>query len=667
MEKKPNRRLPAYPLFVKDPYYSVWLNGDSFTEAQTVFWHGEYKPMLGQIRVDGKTYTFLGKGENPLAQTDLSVSAFATTARFSCEDFSLELEFLSPLIPSDPELLSDPVCFLNYSFESKTVPQETALVFSIEERIAYDTSVDPERRAEMRGGVLRFPFGEVAYFGLRRQMVLSNSNDECGADWGYYYLLGQDCRNAEIDGRRWLVAENTYRERKSIRGRFLLAFDDVCSIEYFGEPLKGYWFRDGKTVIDAIREADADADAIWEKCNAFDAQLRKDAEPYGEEYLHILYASLRQSVGAHKLVQDRKGRMLFLSKECNSNGSIATADVSYPSMPLYLLYHPKLLRGMLYPILDFARMPVWKYPFAPHDAGVYPLCRGQAYALRNIDDKYNYDVAAKNDPKHRDVIPPFFLFPQETSPYQMEKQMPLEECANLLIMTTALYRAEGETDLVREYFDLLRQWTDYLVAYGLIPDRQLCTDDFAGHMDKNINLSAKSIVGIGCFALLCGALGEKALQKAYREKAEEYAAAWKERCEIGDHSPLTFDSDETTFSLKYNLLFDRLLGLGLFDQAFIEKEVTYYLTRMNRYGVPLDSRALYTKTDWLMWVAAMTDQKEAQRQIMRGLVNFLSETKQRVPFGDWIETETGDYIAFRNRTVQGGNFSLLLKKAWIGK
>ena len=665
METKPNRRMPAYPLFVKDPYYSIWLNGDSLTKAQTVFWHGEYKPMLGQLCVDGKTYTFLGKGENPLPNIRLDVSAFATTARFSGEDFSLELEFLSPLIPTDLELLSNPVCFLNYSFESQKPYQEVSLTFSVEERIAYDTSVDTDRMAEMRSGVLRFPFGEVAYFGLRRQMLFSNSNDECGADWGYYYLLGKDCHIADSRGRTWLVAKNTYREQQKIQGRFLLAFDDICSIEYFGEMLKGYYFRDGKTIINALEEAARNADEIRKKCIAFDEKLKKDAEPFGEDYLHILYASLRQSIGAHKLVQDKKGRILFLSKECNSNGSIATADVSYPSMPLYLLYNPTLLKGMLYPILDFAKMPVWKYPFAPHDAGVYPLCRGQAYALRNIDDKYNFDIAAKGDPRHRDVIPPFYLFPRENSPYQMEKQMPLEECANLLIMITALCRAEGHADLAKENFELLKQWADYLMAYGLIPKRQLCTDDFAGHMDKNINLSAKAIVGIGCFAMLCSLLDEWELMNKYRARAEEYAAVWKEKCDLGDHSPLTFDSDETTFSLKYNLLFDRLLGLGLFDPEFMEKEVDYYLTRMNRYGVPLDSRALYTKTDWLMWVAAMTDRKEAQEQIMRGLVNFLSETRQRVPFGDWIETVSGNYIGFRNRTVQGGNFSLLLKKAWL--
>lgn len=663
---KIKRSLPAYPLFVKDPFYSVWLAGESLTQDKTVFWHGEYKPMRGEVLFNGKKYTFLGKGENALAQTALEITAFSTKAQFECDEFTLDVEFLSPLLPNNLDVLANPTCYLFYTVTPKCGAERIQVIFGVEERIAYDTSVDEDRMAETRGGVLQCPFGEVAYFGLRRQMLFSNSNDECGADWGYYYLTGEESFNCEENGRRWLIAKNAYEKADgAISGKFLLAFDDVCSIEYFGEMLKGYYFRDGKTVMDALEEAYASAETVKAECEAFDAALRKEAAPFGEEYLQILYASLRQSVGAHKLVQDKKGRILFLSKECNSNGSIATADVSYPSMPLYLLYNPVLLKGMLYPILDFARMPVWKYDFAPHDVGVYPLCRGQAYALYNLPDKYSYDVAAKPDVKVRDVIPNFYTFPAQTSPYQFEKQMPVEECANMLIMTMALYRAEGDVFFIREHYDLFEGWVDYLVQYGLIPANQLCTDDFAGHMDKNINLSVKAIVGIGCFAEMCKLLGKEEEAKAYRIKAEEYAAIWKEKCDRGDHSPLTFESDDTTFSLKYNLLFDKLLKLNLFEQALMEKEVDYYLTRLNRYGVPLDSRAAYTKTDWIMWAVALTDCHEKQVPFMQSLVNFLQETKQRVPFGDWIETVTGDYIVFRNRTVQGGNFSLLLKKAWL--
>ena len=40
---------------------------------------------------------------------------------------------------------------------------------------------------------------------------------------------------------------------------------------------------------------------------------------HGEKYLAILYGSLRQSIAAHKLVEDREGNVLFLSKDTEWN------------------------------------------------------------------------------------------------------------------------------------------------------------------------------------------------------------------------------------------------------------------------------------------------------------------------------------------------------------
>ena len=59
---------------------------------------------------------------------------------------------------------------------------------------------------------------------------------------------------------------------------------------------------------------------------------------------------------------------------------------------------------------------------------------------------------------------------------------------------------------------------------------------------------------------------------------------------------LAFDREDT-WSMKYNIVWDRLLGLGLFDAAVSEEEQKVYTKQMNRYGVPLDCRSDYTKLD----------------------------------------------------------------------
>jgi hypothetical protein len=68
---------------------------------------------------------------------------------------------------------------------------------------------------------------------------------------------------------------------------------------------------------------------------------------------------------AHKLVYDENGDVLYISKECFSNGCAATVDVSYPSIPLFLCYNPELVRGMMRPIFRFARTDEWEFDFSP--------------------------------------------------------------------------------------------------------------------------------------------------------------------------------------------------------------------------------------------------------------------------------------------------------------
>ena len=294
---------------------------------------------------------------------------------------------------------------------------------------------------------------------MRRQMPLSNAIDEVGADWGYYYVVGEHAMTEKIDEREFITAYNAHNEK--VKGSLYLAFDDLVSIFYFGEYLKGYFFKDGATILDAIDYSIKNEKPIVEKCAAFDEQLKTDCAEYGEEYLYVLYAALRQSMAAHKIVEDKKGRVLFLSKECNSDGCIATVDVSYPTFPLLYKYNTVLLKGMLYPIFDFARMPVWEEDFAPHDVGIYPYCCGQLYAAKNEEGK---DYAHRLDGKP-ESLPMYYLFPKGNEVFNFDRQMPVEECANMIILSLLT----ADKKLLGYNFDLLTCWLKYLLEKGLLP------------------------------------------------------------------------------------------------------------------------------------------------------------------------------------------------------
>ncbi len=668
------RILPAYPLFVKDPNFSVWSATENLNDSDVETWYGEKKKIYGFLKTNGETYYFMGDGKKFLpfnvkkaVQTGLNVTAFATEYEFLCGKTTLKLRFVSPLPLNDLELLSMPVCYMDYEI----VGDDNAEISLFVNRNLCYNNVPEVFDKRVRAIVVPMDGFETATFGLLRQMPMSPSADVGGADWGYYYLAGQQAWVLDEDELQGYLA-NGYRafaadsDEKYIgamntgaKGAILLGFDDRISIDYYGDYRKGYYLEK-HTIFDALTDMWLCRAAAEEKLQAFENDLLSRTKPYGDAYARVLFASLRQCIAAHKLVTDKNGEILWLSKECGSNGCIATVDVSYPSMPLFLLYNPELVKGMMRPILEFARMPVWKYDFAPHDAGTYPVCGGQVYGVNEEKTKYIARLHEGHLYYTFKTHYPMYILPESFDAYNFNMQMPVEECANMLVMFAAVYQKDKDIAFFTENKDLCEKWVQYLVKYGLKPGNQLCTDDFAGHLENNVNLAIKATVGIGAYAQLLSESGDKENGAKYRKIAEEFAREITAFGEGKTHLPLTWDTGVETFSLKYNFAFDRVLGLGLFDEKTFAKEIKCYLAKMEKYGTPLDSRKMYTKSDWLMWVARLTDDIEERKIFVAALDEFLKSSPDRVPFSDWYEGQDGKYYGFRARTTQGGCFMLLL-------
>lgn len=615
-------RIPSIPLIAIDPYFSVWTY-DRLNDKFPTHWTGARNAIVGEVTVDGERFRFLGRSSSKMMnQTSLDMNATTTTAVFETEKIRLTARFTSPILATDLYLSSRPVTYLHLSVESLdgndhnvtakvSCSEELCLNCAGESRaISEKVECDGLACIKMGNGI---------------QNVLWRSGDNVRIDWGYFYLATDTNGQVGVE-----VFENMYAVYAETKldgeALFALAYDDIKSITYFGEQLDAYWKKDGKTITEAISEAYSEYDELYKKCTEFSEKLNEDAKKVGgEKYAELLTLAYRQVMSAHKLAVDKNGNNLYISKECFSNGCAATVDVTYPSAPMFLYYNTELLKGMLRPVFEFARTDAWSFDFAPHDCGQYPLLNGQFY---NTGSE--------------------------------EGQMPVEECGNMIVLVATICEKDGNVDFAVENMDLLEKWCQYLVKFGEDPQNQLCTDDFAGHLPHNCNLSLKAIMGMAGFSRILKSLGRNDEADELMKTAKRYSDSFLERAKNDDGSTSLAYHLKNTFSLKYNSVWDRIWKTDLLPDSFYQNEIIRYKAEALPFGVALDSREKYTKSDWLLWAACLADEREDFEFFCTLLWNAYNTMRTRVPMTDWYYADTSHQVGFQHRTVQGGLFLKLL-------
>jgi len=655
-------RAPATPLIVHDPYFSIWSNTDRLTGGPTRHWTGTPQQLSGIVRVDGQNYRYLGSAERSvpaLEETDRKLTPTRTIVTLQNPNIEIRLCFLTPAFPDDMAVMSRPVTYLTWDVKSRDgADHDVTLYLDVDGSIATNTADEPViwTRAQTPGlHLLRV--------GSQKQPMLEQWGDNLRINWGYFYLAVPDADGASSlaagnrDDRDRFVASGQLPEQDDLdqprvpQSRYpsppllnlalplgrvgasgvtrhvLLAYDDIYSVEYMHQRLLPYWRKQFPTFTAMLEAAARDYAPLEARAEQYDAELEHDlVQAGGREYAAIAILAFRQAIAAHKLVEDANGIPFFMPKENFSNGSISTVDVIYPSAPMLLFLNPKLVEAQLEPVARYAETSHWKFPFAPHDLGVYPLANGQLYGGGETSE---------------------------------DDQMPVEESGNMILLFAAVAHAEHDTAFAKRYWPLLTKWADYLLEKGFDPENQLCTDDFAGHLAHNTNLSIKAIEALAAYAQLAKQLGEAKTAEKYEAAAKSMAAKWVEMAADGDHYRLAFDKSGT-WSQKYNLVWDNLLGAHMFPVDVAAKEVAYYKTQINPYGLPLDNRAKYTKLDWTIWTATMATHPADFQAIVHPVFQFLNQTPDRVPMTDWYDTVTAHQVGFQARSVVGGVYIKML-------
>jgi hypothetical protein len=549
----------------------------------------------------------------------------------------MNVTFLSPVYPNDLKRQSLVMSYLNVDVWS-------------EDGSAHDVQIYSDISAEWVSGdtatVATWGFGTsggITYHSVERQTQLawSEINDKTEFGTHYYatdsgdgvtYLQAADtdARGSFLsDGKLSNSEDSNYRAISDSWPVFALSKDmgsvsdssasilftiglaQEDSVQFAGAdgvaPVPSLWQSYWDNAVDSLVFFHGDYSDAVDTCAQFDAQLQSDSvAAINDKYSAITALAFRQTFGGWQFAGTADEPYIF-QKEISSNGNLNTVDVIFPAFPILVYSNIELLKYLVEPL------------YINQESGQYP----NDYAMHDMGAHF------PNATGHSDGL---------------DEEMPLEECGNMIIMALAYAQRANNNDYLTQHYDLLKQWVQYLVNEALIPAEQLSTDDFAGHLANQTNLALKGIIGIGAFSKIANLTGNSADGANYSSIAQDYITQWQSlgiaSSEDPPHTTLQY-GNTSSHGLLYNLYSDSLLSLDLVPQSVYDMQSDFYPTQENKYGVPLDTRGIYTKTDWEMWAASIASD-DTRSMFIDDIFAFINETPTSRPWTDLYQTDNGE-------------------------
>ncbi|PSN67646.1 glutaminase A [Corynespora cassiicola Philippines] len=480
----------------------------------------------------------------------------------------------------------------------------------------------------------------------------------------------------------------------------------------FMRPLWKSWFEGDDKLVQFHYGDFASANLL---ASNYSEQLRVDAYKSGStNYVDIVALSSRQVMGATSFSGTPDSPLLFL-KEISSNGNCQTVDVIFPAFPFFLYTNPKWLAYLLEPLIEHQLSGQYPNNYSMHDLGAhFPNLTGHAdgrdeyMPVEECGDMLIMGLALVNSLTYGADVDAASIWStvgdktdytdDDEKPFALTRLGTHDSIAH--IDDTWGGGAKGVKQAkkwLEGSYDLWKKWTGYLVEFSLEPHNQLCTDDFAGWLALQTNLALKGIIGIKAFSELADLLDRPGDADHYRNISETYIEKWQEYgiSRDGTHAKLAYDwygSWTTLYSLYADAVLcfhpsttnetseedDRFASGGNRAQEplssgrtpitkdFIPDHIydiqsKWYGAVMQKYGLPLDSRHLYTKSDWEFEAAAVAS-KKVRSEILDRVALWLNETATDRPFTDLYNTEGDGGFPnpyFFARPVVGGHFAFL--------
>eukprot|EP01052_Picozoa_sp_SAG31_P031589 SAG31_NODE_3363_length_4363_cov_1.997186_3_plen_711_part_00 len=671
---------PAVPLIATDPYFQTYLPRGRLNERTTVAGTDGMEQQLSAIAfIEGRACQLIGPVEpGAVAAAQLSVVVYPTRTVYQMlcgeppRQSVVTVTFMSPQLPSNLTIMARPASYLTFQAPSSTgsvrvyvdISSEVAgvaLKSSGHSKVVCGSNTtetglgwawlgnaatqktpipcrDPSAKTCWEPGTINWGrlymgnAGQDVVVGraeaLRRTFV---STGRLGRSSSCTSLLNSSQLLTVLATVVELNAPSYHSRPRSV----IFAYDEFVAIRWWDTDFPGLWRQESSTALDLLAVAAAEEGYVTALCKAFDdTEVDKYHSVGGPKFAALLSLAYRQAYSSTKLAwnTEKRTHWQFLN-EISTSGDLNTMDVIYPASTLYVYQAPELAYRLLIPTLEYATNGTnvsYNLSWCPHHLGKYPV----GYIL----------------PSH-------------------QEHMPVEETANMQLILAAIARRRGNrTDFIApRYWPLLKTFADYLVSTAFDPADQLCSDDFMGKSAHNANLAVKGILAIGAYALLMELKGDVASAIRYMAIARNYSAHWQQRARAtdGSHYKLAYNASDTSWSQKYNLVWDKILMLGLIPQSVFDTEVAFYKARFDRFGLWLDHRRGLTKTDWMMWTGAFGDESYFE-QVVDAVFSQLAADGTDKPLTDLYNSTTAQAappplgVGFRDRAVVGAFWAKML-------
>ncbi|TBU63560.1 hypothetical protein BD310DRAFT_945106 [Dichomitus squalens] len=582
---------PSVPLAVRSPYLSVWLPqgaGSALNDQWPQSWTGQdIIGWAGFAKVDGTAYVWMGSPGVPnVTFTKATQKSLQSNFVLTAGPVDLNITFLSPVEPSDLVNQSLPLSYYSISATSNDGKSHNVQIY-------VDIS------GEWVGGTRD---------GVTNQMQYASDIDHISQGSAYHSTLS-------VTGTTYQTGQDVVVRAQFVNNGILNNTLDtdfppvVYSVGHARDPAiqyivinngrqeqSSYFWSRFSAMTDAIETFLKDYDDALIRADEYDKQINDAASKISSDYASLVALSIRQTFGTIEITAPRQSdgsldtsKVLTFMKR--SIKTVNTVDVIYPSWLLFLYSNTVIARSLIEPLLQY------------QSTGQYP----NAWCVHDMGSNY------PNATGHNDGL---------------DTPLPIEESGAMLIMALSYTQWSSDLDLIKTYFDILEQWTQYLVANTLYPANQMSSDVFTGPLANQTNLAIKGIIGIQAMAEMAALTGDSARSANYSSIAATYVQQWRQLATSASGSHLILA-----------LLRTNIVPSDVYDM--LAHPDCWYNGKADTYGLILDTRNTYTKPDWSIFTAGIVTSTDVRDQIVSAIVMFAADGQNNLPLADWYDVNTG--------------------------